>query len=199
MVERANRTIREKLRILCKEDFSQWDTHLHSIMASLRFSPTYRNNLPPLEIIHNFNSLVDKNKNKTKLDYLKKLLISFRKKYLKNMTTNYNKRVKKNFRYDIDYMPNESVTSKEQYPHRKRSRPSLPILNLLRRYFDICVLLTYKIIQSSGLCENDTHFELKLITKNKREQDEKLLKLKKESTNYSNRKKIRLNDSGCSS
>ncbi|OAF70921.1 hypothetical protein A3Q56_01285 [Intoshia linei] len=50
--------------------------------------------------------------------------------------------------------------------------------------FDICVY---------------THLELKLITRNKREQDEKLLKSKKESTNYSNRKKIRLNDSGCSS
>ncbi|OAF65233.1 hypothetical protein A3Q56_07040 [Intoshia linei] len=132
MVERGNRTIREKLRILCK-DFSQWDTHLHSIMASLRFSPTSRNNLSRLEIIHNFTSLVDKNKNKTKLDHLKKSLISFRKKYLKNMTSNYNKRVKKNFRHDIDYMPNQPVTSKERYPHRKRSHPSLLILNLFRR------------------------------------------------------------------
>ncbi|OAF66793.1 hypothetical protein A3Q56_05483 [Intoshia linei] len=42
------------------------------------------------------------------------------------MTTNYNKRLKKNFCHDIDYMPNEPVTSKEQYRHRKRSHPFSP-------------------------------------------------------------------------
>ncbi|OAF69355.1 hypothetical protein A3Q56_02908 [Intoshia linei] len=85
------------------------------------------------------------------------------------------------------------------------NRPSLVKLDeihyqseLASKHFDICVLLTNEIIQRSGLCENGTHFELKLITRNKREQDEKLLKSKQESTNYSNRKKMRPKDSDCS-
>ncbi|OAF63698.1 hypothetical protein A3Q56_08596 [Intoshia linei] len=115
LIERSNRTVREKLRVLCNKNFDNWDTHLSSILANLRFCPTEKNKLSPLELVYGFNAFLPQRK-KSNSNNLKQFIFkakNYRKSYLKRMARNYNK-TSKYTNHDKLYTPNNPISSKEQ-------------------------------------------------------------------------------------
>ncbi|OAF70490.1 hypothetical protein A3Q56_01769 [Intoshia linei] len=56
-VERLHRGIREKLRIRCNEEGSNWDTKIEHVSTSIRMLPSQRTGLSPIEMVYGKKSI----------------------------------------------------------------------------------------------------------------------------------------------
>ncbi|OAF66663.1 hypothetical protein A3Q56_05625 [Intoshia linei] len=106
-VERNNRTIRKKLRVLCKDNFSDWDKKISNILTSMRFLPACSTFKSPIETI--FHGAKLENHIYSKIKSYRNLMKKFHD----------TKVIKNSFNFN-NYEPNQPIKSKKQSLFRDR-------------------------------------------------------------------------------